>query len=332
MIRRREFLRQVVAGAAAGAAGARSAGAEPPPETPRLRMSRTRFGICVAPKYVADEFLRAEGFSDIQYVEIASNPEGFRALAAGETDVETTFVPSFISRIEAGDPFVILAGLHAGCFELIGGPSVRAIRDLKGKSIGVGPEGGPDRAFVASMLAHVGLDPRTDVRWVTLGVGESVARFAEGRVDAILGLPPVPQDVRARGIGHVVVNSATDRPWSQYFCCVVAANKTFVRRHPTATKRALRAIVKAIDVCAADPAKAARRLLDRGVAERYELALQSLKDVPYARWREYDVEDSIRFYALRMHEAGMIKTNPKRIIAEGTDWRFLKELRKELKG
>jgi NitT/TauT family transport system substrate-binding protein len=57
-----------------------------------------------------------------------------------------------------------------------------------------------------------------------------------------------------------------------------------------------------------------------------------LKDVSYSRWRDYTPEDTVRFYALRLHEAGMVKTNPQKIIAQGTDWRFLAELRKELKG
>jgi NitT/TauT family transport system substrate-binding protein len=48
-------------------------------------------------------------------------------------------------------------------------------------------------------------------------------------------------------------------------------------------------------------------------------------------WHEYDPEDSVRFYALRLHEAGMIKSVPQKIIAQGTDWSLLHELRRELK-
>jgi NitT/TauT family transport system substrate-binding protein len=57
-----------------------------------------------------------------------------------------------------------------------------------------------------------------------------------------------------------------------------------------------------------------------------------MKEVPYGKWREYNLEDTVRFYALRLHEAGMIKASPQKIIAQGTDWRFLNELKKELKG
>jgi NitT/TauT family transport system substrate-binding protein len=56
-----------------------------------------------------------------------------------------------------------------------------------------------------------------------------------------------------------------------------------------------------------------------------------MKDVRYDKWREYEPEDTVRFYSLRLHEVGMIKSSPQKILAQGTDWRFLKELKKELK-
>jgi NitT/TauT family transport system substrate-binding protein len=72
-------------------------------------------------------------------------------------------------------------------------------------------------------------------------------------------------------------------------------------------------------------------MVDGELTPRYDYALQTLSELPYDKWREYDAEDTIRFYALRLHEAGMIKSGPQRIIADGTDWRFLDELRRELK-
>ena len=113
---------------------------------------------------------------------------------------------------------------------------------------------------------------------------------------------------------------------------MVTGNREFVRKHPVATKRALRAILKATQVCALEPERTARALVYSGYTGQYDYALQTLKEIPYGRWREYDPEDSVRFYALRLHEAGMIKSSPQKIIADGTDWRFLRELKRELKG
>ncbi|HLF00330.1 MAG TPA: ABC transporter substrate-binding protein, partial [Gaiellaceae bacterium] len=209
---------------------------------------------------------------------------------------------------------------------------VRSLKDLKGKRIAVFGLGASPHVFLSAMLAHVGLDPRKDVEWVTGPRAESVELLREGKVDAYMGFPPEPQELRARKIGHVVVNSTTDRPWSQYFCCVVVANRDFVRKHPVATKRALRAFAKATDVCALEPDRVARALVEKKWTDREDYARQTLRELPYGRWREFNPEDTIRFYALRLHEAGMIKSSPQKIIAQGTDWRFLNELKKELKG
>jgi NitT/TauT family transport system substrate-binding protein len=155
--------------------------------------------------------------------------------------------------------------------------------------------------------------------------------FAEGQIDAFLGFAPEPQELRARHIGHVIVNSAVDRPWSEYFCCMLTGNRDYVRKYPVATKRVLRAILKAADLCASEPARVARNIVERGFIGQYEYARQTLSELPYDRWREYDAEDTIRFYALRLHEAGLIKSTPNKIITENTDWRFLNEVKRELK-
>jgi NitT/TauT family transport system substrate-binding protein len=189
--------------------------------------------------------------------------------------------------------------------------------------------GGPEHVFLASMAAYVGLDPTHDLTWVADPAAKEL--FTQGQVDAFMGFPPEPQDLRARRIGHVLVDSNVDRPWSNYFCCMVAAHRPFVQQHPIATKRALRAILKATDVCDVEPDHASRLLVERGRTPRDDLMRQVLQDVAYNRWRDFDPEDTLRFYALRLHEVGMIQSVPQKIIAEGTDWRFLNEIRRELK-
>ncbi len=329
---RREFLELTIAGTA-GLLGLKpeSLAAEPPPETTTLRLVQAPGDLCQAPKYVAEELLRSEGFTEVQYVK-----EGLRgiesALASGEANISMDFAPDAVVRLDAGDPIVILAGGHIGCFELFGSDRVRAVRDLKGKTVAV-PElrTGPI-TFIASIAAYVGLDPHEDINWVTHPPAESMQLLAEGKIDAFLVVPPELQEFRAKHIGHVMVNGTLDRPWSQYFCCVVAGNRDFVRKHPVATKRAVRAILKAADLCGREPERAARLLVDKGYTNDYDSALQTMKELPYDKWREYDPEDTVRFYALRLHEVGMIKSSPQKIIAEGTDWRFLNEIKKELKG
>jgi NitT/TauT family transport system substrate-binding protein len=303
---------------------------EPPPETRTLKLDH-RPSICVAPQYVAEELLRSEGFTDIRYIAKSGPKQIEPALASGEIDIAMHFAAPNVLRIEAGDRIAILAGGHIGCFELFGVGQMRSIRDLKGKAVAVSELGGPSHVFLSSMAAYVGLDPRADIDWTLLSAAESMQRLEAGTIDAFLGFPPEPQVLRARHVGHSVVNSALDKPWSQYFCCMVTGNREFVQRHPVATKRALRAILKAADLCAEQPEVAARALVDKGYATQYDDALQLMKELPYGRWRELDPEDTVRFYSLRLQEIGMIKSTPDRIIQNGTDWRFLNELKRELK-
>ena len=92
---------------------------------------------------------------------------------------------------------------------------------------------------------------------------------------------------------------------------MLAGNREYVRKYPVATKRVMRAILKAADLCATEPARAAQQLVDGGFTPRYDYALADPDaTIPYDKWREYDAEDTIRFYALRLHEAGHDQVEP----------------------
>jgi NitT/TauT family transport system substrate-binding protein len=328
---RRQFLSIATLAGAGAFLGLRREGiaAEPPPETTRLRLVQTT-SACQAAIYVAEELLRTEGFTDVTYVK-QPGAGSYKSLASGEIDISVTFVAPFILEVDAGKPVVLLGGAHVGCFELFGTDRVHSLRDLKGKTVAISALGSPGHIFLASMLIYVGLNPRQDVRWATHPLSDSVRLLAEGKIDAYMIVPPVTQELRAKKIGHVVVNSTIDRPWSQYFCCMIAANREFVRKNPVATKRAMRAILKGDAMCALEPERSAKLLVDKGITKHHDYAVQMMKELPYGKWRDYDAEDTVRFYSLRLHEAGLIKSSPQKIIAQGTDWRFLRELKKELK-
>jgi NitT/TauT family transport system substrate-binding protein len=327
--RRRVLSNIGLAGAVAMLPAPHLLAAEPRLETTTIRLAKPP-ALCVAPLFIVEELLRADGFTDIRYVDTIE-PEVTAAVGSGKVDFSMAYASQFVAGLDAGDPVTSLAGVMVGCFELFGSDNVRSIGDLKGKTVGVQAIGSQPHTLVALMAAQVGLDPKTDLHFVTDPKLQPIELFAAGKIDAFLAFAPEPQDLRARKIGHVLVSTALDRPWSQYYCCLLAGNREFVRKYPVATKRVLRGILKATDLCASDPARAARQLVDRGFAQRYDLALQTLTDNPYDKWREYDPEDTLRFYALRLHEVGLIKSSPQKIIAEGTDWRFLTELKRELK-
>src|SRR6476661_9198254 len=188
---RREFLTKVALAGTAGYLGLErsSSAAEPPPETTRIRLLDTP-GICSAPEHVVKELLPDEGFRDIQFIR-DNNMNAATDFASGAIDIAMAFVSEFVVAADAGIPITLLGGVHPGCYELFGTGGIRAIRDLKGKSVGVPGMGSGHHVFLASMAAYVGLNPRKDINWVIHEPAESAELLADRKVDAIMAFPPI---------------------------------------------------------------------------------------------------------------------------------------------
>jgi NitT/TauT family transport system substrate-binding protein len=330
---RRDLLKAL---AAAGALGltpyARNAAAQVP-ETPRVRMVKFP-SICQAPVYIAEELLKAEGFTDVSYVDgapFAAGPKTYEILSEGTVDMAVQFAAPLAIAIDRGLNITVLGGVHPGCFDLFTTPAVRSIKDLKGKTVCVFGNESPQHTFLASIVASVGLDPQKDINWVFHPGAIGKQMLADGKVDGYLGFPPDPQELRDKKVGRMLLSSTVDKPWSQYFCCMAAANRDWARKHPIAAKKVLRALLKASELCAADPDLGVKAYLAFGHKANPEYARQALREFPYSRWRELNPEETLRFYALRLREAGMVKGAPQKIIAQGTDWRILEELKREMK-
>ena len=211
---RRRFLTTLSLAAGAGLLRApRALAGDGPVETTTIRLAKNS-GICIAPQYVAEELLRAEGFTDVRYVVTEAGLAQSQAIGRGEVDFSLNFAAPLIIPLDAGTPITVIAGVHVGCFELFGNEGIRSLADLKGRSVGVFGLGSGPHVFLAAMAAHVGLDPIKDIHWVTPADPsvKPLDLFAQGKVDAFLGFPPEPQELRARHIGHVIVNSSVDRP------------------------------------------------------------------------------------------------------------------------
>jgi len=332
---RRDFLRGLALTGTAAALGLRPepgmAAVEPPPETMRLRIQNNG-SACWAPMYVAEPLLREEGFTDVQYV-FGNGTEVAKMSREGAIDLGAGFSAVLMFNLEQQQPpLKILSGLHVGCFALVGSKRTRSVRDLKGKTVWAGAvkNNGP-HIFFSTIVSYVGLDPRTDINYAWVDKNEAIRLFQEGKIDAFMALPPGSHELMHKGIGHLLIDTNVDKPWSQYFCCMVTGQSDFIKKNPIATKRAVRAILKANDIVARNPELATRTLIQNKVIKETEYmnTLPELKHIPYGKWREYNPEDTVRFYALRMRDIGMIESNPQQFIDQHTDWRFMNELKKE---
>ena len=163
--RRRLLTSLSLAGAAGLLPGSRVLVAEGALEVTTVRLPRIP-ATCLAPQYIAEQLLRADGFTDVHWVDALSSAGFTDVLGNGTVDFTQQFVAALVTGVDSGDAVTGLAPIHVGCLELIASERVRTIADLKGKSVGVEGIGASSHLFAAVTAAHIGLDPVKDITWV----------------------------------------------------------------------------------------------------------------------------------------------------------------------
>ena len=330
---RRRFLTTLSLVGAAGFVGApRALAAKAGLETTTVRIANVP-GICIAPQYVAEELLRAEGFTDVRYVRLGARQQR----AGGDRSRRNRFRSEFCLRTRRRArsmalSMTVLGGVHVGCFELFVNEGIRSLTDLKGKKVGIAFLGSPGHLFLAAMAAHVGIDPGKDLNWVTSEPAGPMELFTEREGRCLPGLSARPagaarpayrtrhrQQRRSTGPGRNI--SAA--------CWRATGSSSAIIRSPPRPCCA----PSSRPPISASPSR-------RGPHDGSSMAVSPLAMItrcrrstrsPTTNGANTITEDTLRFYALRLHEAGMIKSSPQKIIADGTDWRFLNELKRELK-
>jgi len=297
---------------------------------------------CDPPLWLAKDFLREEGFTDVQYVIEAQGTAKW--VSAGAADIGPGHPEAIVAAVDAGVPIVALGGLHTGCQELWAAPGIASVRDLRGKRVAIFSRSTTDQFFLffSTLCAYVGIDPLTNVSFfeVAPDYGGMMTAYLEGRSDALLAASDGAAVLRreSRNPGTKILDQTTDKPWSQYFCCLLVAHRDWARRNPVATKRVTRAVLRAADATAKDRVGAARagvgasirNLLPRGNVSELDILSDTIA-MPSYDWREYDPEETLRFFALRLGDVKLIKSTPQQIIAQGSDPAFMRQLRTELK-
>src|SRR6266567_2994110 len=150
---RRELLAGTsMLGAAALLGLPRTAAAEPPPEIQKIRLVHAP-AICLAPQYLAEELLRLEGFSEVEYVDTPFT-KTLSQLEDGRADITMGAAPDVVAALDMGQGVLPLAGIHAGCYELFVNGRIAAIKDLKDKSVVITGDDSTERLFISSIVAY----------------------------------------------------------------------------------------------------------------------------------------------------------------------------------
>jgi NitT/TauT family transport system substrate-binding protein len=208
---RRQLLTSMTAAGTAALLGPqKSLADQAPPETSTVRICR-QTGTCTATQYLAEDLLRADGFTEVHF---EGGAPCAKTVGLGEVDFGLAMAPSILFQRQAGLPVTALAGVHPGCWELFAHPPIRTISDLKGKTVDTSdPFGSGAHLFMAIMAAHVGLDLRKDINWVAAGgLMPSIDLFAQHKTDAFLASSPPRGRPREPGGCRKMHTSARMRP------------------------------------------------------------------------------------------------------------------------
>jgi NitT/TauT family transport system substrate-binding protein len=223
----------------------------------------------------------------------------------------------------------VLGGVHSGCTEIFARDSIENVSQLRTIAVPFGDSATEsDYAFMLSIMNYIGLPPDRVVG--SYNPTDLPRLLQSGDIDGAIAIAPGGEELRGLDGVRVLVRTADDPPWSTHYCCVVYGNATFVERNPNTTRRTMRALYRAIDATARQPEDVARHIVEvRGYPFSLEDATHHLKHPHFDVWRTFDVEDTLRFYALRLREVGEIDATPDEIL-EHVDLRYFNELRGKL--
>src|SRR6266568_5554448 len=274
--------------------------------------ARIRIGYigltCEAPIFMAVEkgFFKEEGL-DVALVKCDwANYKD--VLALGGFDVTHHLIMYFLKPIEQGLDVKFTGGIHRGCLRVQAGAntSIRTVKDLRGKRIGVPGMGTPPFIFANRVLGAQGLDPSKDVTWLVFPAGELGLALDKGEVDAVADSEPIGSMLLAQGKVRNVADQAADKPYADEYCCAVLVNGKFLAGNPKASAAATRALLKAAKWVEANPKAAAKLSVEKkylaSTVDQNTIAISHLRYVPSVSGAQL----AVRLAAAEMKTAGML--------------------------
>jgi NitT/TauT family transport system substrate-binding protein len=263
---------------------------------------------CEAPIFTAVEkgFFKEEGL-DVSLVKC--DWKNYKdVLALGGYDVTHHLVMYFLKPIEQGLDVKFTGGIHRGCLRVQApaNGSIRTVKDLRGKRIGVPGMGTPPFIFANRVLGANGIDASKEVTWLVFPAGELGLALDKGEIDAVADSEPIGSMLVAQGKVRNIADQAADLPYANEYCCAVLVNGKFLARNPKASAAATRALLKAAKWVEANPRAAARLSVEgkylASTPDQNTVAISHLRYVPSVS----GAQTAVRLAAAEMKRAGML--------------------------
>lgn len=202
-------------------------------------------------------------------------------LAAGKVDYLATAGPQPELVALKGAPIKELAvWSEKPDFQLVAGPGITSVADLRGKRLGITTTGSTTTIFLEKALRQAGLTD-SDVKIVPLGSPSAqVSAFSSGQIDAFVAGPPTStQSAKSVAGASVLVNYAQDYSWP---FAEMAAYMPYASAHPDVTTALIHALSdaevkwKSSPTAAEATIKNALDVTDEEAKEAYEASLSTM--------------------------------------------------------
>lgn len=176
--------------------------------------------------------------------------DSINALNAGQLDCNSQTLNDTLSSIAAGaDLQVVLTNdISSGNDQVIVGPGIRSVADLKGKKVAA-EQGTVDHYLLLLGLSKARLTDK-DIQFVPLETGAAAAAFVAGKVDAVGVFAPFTTQALKRP-GSRTLFSSREFPGaiSDHLVC----QRSFVARHPEKIQKIVNSWFATLAAIQADP-------------------------------------------------------------------------------
>jgi NitT/TauT family transport system substrate-binding protein len=251
-----------------------------------------------------------------------AGPPAVTAIVSGAVDAVFVGSTPAVNAFEKTRGAVqIISGATSGGAELIAGPGIRTVADLKGKTLSDPALGGaPDvqlRYWLEQHGLRTGLQGQGDVHITPEGNTQMATAYANGSIDGAWLPQPYAAILVNRG-AHVLVNERSLWPGGRFDTTNLIVDKRFLKAHPDVVVNLLRGLIRETDRVNADPAAASRRA-NAAIAKINGTVLQPA-DLA-AAWSDmtFTVDpllSTVTDYARRGAEVGVLKSDDLAGLAE----------------
>ncbi len=274
-------------------------------------------GTCEAPTYIAYEkgIFKQKGL-DVELVKV--NFETLKeGMATGKIDA-VQVSSGELKPIEQGLDIKITDGVHTGCIQTVVpiNSTIKSVKDLKGKTIGVEAIGGVPMTLLSIELGKNGINPKTGVTWKAFPAPQLTQALEKGEIDVFSTWDPFGQIALNNKKVRLIFSNTHTAPYKENYCCFIGINGKLIAEKPNVAKAITEALREASLWVEQNPGEAARISIDKKYTSGELVTSSQLLDDYKFEPNPSKAKESLRFYLRNLKEQQILEksTEPDRLL------------------